>query len=170
MKIEGLIERMRRLPEIDDQGYALDDQKIREIENRLDIILPADFKILLRNFGSFLSPHITFICFHPEFPDIGIVTDTEYNRAELERAHKSTRRNRETLIRWAKRWPQKAIVVENCGNGSFYVLYSQDSNRPGQVAYLDHILEWREDETWPSFPAYLEERIECAENEAKENG
>ena len=168
MSMDQLVERMRRLPNIDEMGHAVTVEQLDDVERKLDLRLPQEFREFMMQVGHFSSEYFYFFGMHPEYEDESIVELTLYNRALLEKEKASKLRRRDELIEMLERWPQKAIVVNDGGDDSWYLLYSLDSDRPGEVMYLDGDMAWREDESWPSFTAYLEECIKFAEEQAGE--
>jgi hypothetical protein len=129
-------------------GKPATERDIADIESALSLHLPADYATFVRHFG-FVRWAGNAICgfVHPDVPrmpgyEYSVVTQTAEARAEV-------------IDAGYGKLPSDGMVISRYDAGGWYVLFAEESKRPGAVALFDHEARGGEVESWPSLEAFL---------------
>lgn len=124
-------------------GWPQTDKQIHTLEDSLKIKFPEEYKELLKNYG-YISFFGTEIFGPSNDPYCDLLTR---NKTARER---SIPKDFHSL-------PLNAFIFMQYGGGGYYMLFSADSPRAGQVGLFLSETGYREEQTWESFEAFLED-------------
>tara|TARA_R110002072_G_scaffold33030_9_gene100276 strand:+ start:27705 stop:28145 length:441 start_codon:yes stop_codon:yes gene_type:complete len=141
MNLENTLDKFKEKPGFECYG-SLNESEIKGMESALGVSFPEAYKVFLRKYGYVEWFGHTIYGFS-EDEDYHVVLCT----AEL--------RDDDIPDDFA-RISSDGCVLENYGGGGYYFLFSNESERHGQVAlYLDE-LYGKEAQAWSSFEDFLE--------------
>lgn len=122
-------------------GESQNENQIQNLENMLKLKFPESYKQFLRTFGfvSFFGGHI-----------YGPSKNSYYDLVTRNREARE-----EILPEDFQSLPEDALIISYYPGGGYYVLFSEDSIRKGQVGlFIDEML-YSEVQTWDSFEDFL---------------
>lgn len=120
----------------------LSEEKIIEMEKKLEIYFPENYKEFLRRYGyvEWFGHAIYGYSEHEEYCTVLCTLELRESKVpdDFERISK------------------EGCVLETYSGGGYYFLFSNDSARSGQVALFIDELFGREAKSWETFEAFLE--------------
>ncbi|EJG2230203.1 TPA: SMI1/KNR4 family protein [Vibrio parahaemolyticus] len=120
----------------------LNDVSIHEMENKLGVSFPEPYKVFLRKYG-----YVEWFG-HTIY---GYSEDEDYLTVE-----RTLELREDEIPSDFERIPQNGCVLENYAGGGYYFLFSNESERSGEVALFIDELFGKEAQSWATFEAFLE--------------
>lgn len=124
-------------------GVPQSEEEIDNLENALNVRFPVEYKVFLRKYGymSWLGDEI-YGPSDDDYCDL-LTRNKEARNLEFPKEFKSL--------------PKDAFIFQEYPGGGYYMLFSQDSQRPGEVGLFLHEMYNNEEQTWKSFEAFLKD-------------
>ncbi|EGQ8156420.1 hypothetical protein GTP20_22655 [Vibrio alginolyticus] len=120
----------------------LNDVSIHEMENQLGLSFPEPYKVFLRKYG-----YVEWFG-HTIY---GYSEDEDYLTVE-----RTLELREDEIPSDFEKIPQNGCVLERYAGGGYYFLFSNESERSGQVALFIDELFGKEAQSWTTFEAFLE--------------
>lgn len=126
-----------------EHGQAQTEAQINVLEDKLKIKFPEAYKELLRKYG-YISFFGTEIYGPSNDPYCDLLTRNKKARDQK-------------LPKDFIPLPLDAFIFMQYGGGGYYMLFSEDSPRAGQVGLFLSETAYHEEQTWEGFKAFLED-------------
>lgn len=124
-------------------GLPQSESQIQDLETSLNVKFPEVYKEFLRRYG------------YMSWFGGGIYGQSHDQYFDLLRKNRLARE--EKIPADFLSLPQDAFIFKEYGGGGYYMLFSADSPRSGQVGLFLNETAYREEQTWESFEAFLED-------------
>jgi len=124
-------------------GVPQNEEEIRNLEKELHLKFPKGYKIFLQKYGymSWLGGEI-YGPSDDDYCDL-ITRNKEARNIEFPKEYKSL--------------PRDAFIFQGYAGGGYFMLFSEDSRRAGEVGLFLHETYNNEEQTWNSFEAFLDD-------------
>jgi len=124
-------------------GHAQDEEQIMFFESELNVKFPNSYKMIFKRYGYMAWD---------EGEIYGASTDVYYNLLEKNKFARQQKLPENFLV-----LPIDAFVFDKYSGGGYYMLFSADSPRAGQVGLFLSESGYHEEQTWESLEAFLED-------------
>lgn len=124
-------------------GIPQNEEQIATLEKKLHIAFPQSYRWFLQHYG-YAAWSEGVILGSSNFPYYDVITINEYARSE-------------ELPEDFISLPLDAFAIDRYPGGGYYMLFSADSSRAGQVGLFLSETGYHEEQTWDSFEAFLED-------------
>lgn len=124
-------------------GEPQDEKQIQELETKLNMKFQRSYKEFLKKYGyiSWFGGGI-----------YGLSNDPYFNLLRKNWLARTEKIPEDFLP-----LPKDAFIIKGYGGGGYYMLFSADSPRAGQVGLFLSENGYQEEQTWESFEAFLED-------------
>lgn len=124
------------------QGVGQDEESIKELERKLNVSFPEEYKVFLRRYG--------YICWKG-----GRIYGVS-KKLEEDVIHKNRLIREDIQPEEYMKLPEDAFLIEDYGD-AYFMLFDKNSVQKGAVMlYLSENPKWAE-KSWESFKVFLEE-------------
>lgn len=124
-------------------GEGQNEEQIAMLETKLQVIFPKSYRWIVKQYG-YMAWSDGIILGPSNISHYDLMTINEYARSE-------------ELPKDFAKLPSDAFVIDRYPGGGYYMLFSADSPRAGQVGlFLDETFN-HEEQTWDSLEAFLED-------------